>query len=81
MKSPRLTRSRPSPSARVRLACALIGWILVLTLMPLAAHHLGGWLLVLAPVIGAYFVSWIGMLRHELWHGYVEGVDNRRFYR
>ncbi len=81
MKSPHLTRSRPTPSARARMACALIGWILVLTLMPLAAHLLGGWLLVLAPVIGAYFVSWIGMLRHELWHGYVEGVDNRRFYR
>lgn len=74
-------RTHPVPSARIRLACALVGWPLVLTLVPLAAHHFGVWLLLLAPVVGAYFVSWIGMLRHELWHGYVEGVDNRFFYR
>lgn len=73
--------SGPVPSARIRLACALVGWLLILTLLPLAAHRFGGWPLLLAPLLGAYFVSWIGMLRHELWHGYVEGVDNRFFYR
>jgi fatty acid desaturase len=81
MNSSRHPRPRPTPSARGRLAFALIGWLLVLTLLPLAAHRLGAWLLVLAPVVGAYFVSWLGMLRHELWHGYVDGIDNRFFYR
>jgi fatty acid desaturase len=74
-------RSRPIPSARARWACAIAGWILVLTLLPLVASRVGWWLLVLAPVVGAYFVSWLGMLRHELWHGYVEGLNNRFFYR
>ena len=81
MNSPRPHRPCPTPSARARLACALVGWALVLALLPLAAHRCGGWVLLLAPLVGAYFVSWIGMLRHELWHGYVDGVDNRFWYR
>ncbi|MBL9139448.1 MAG: fatty acid desaturase [Verrucomicrobiales bacterium] len=81
MKSPHPNPYRPTPSARVRWVSALAGWILVLTLPPLLAHRAGWWLLVLSPVIGAYFVSWLGMLRHELWHGYVDGLNNRLFYR
>lgn len=68
-------------SARTRLVCALVGWIALLSLVPLLVRSVGGWVLLASPILGAYFVSWLGMLRHELWHGYIDGVDNRRFFR
>jgi len=68
-------------SARARLGIALLGWLIALVGIPLLAHRHGAWILLAAPWVGAYFVSWLGMLRHELWHGYVKGINNRRFFR
>ncbi|GEM_PF-934782 len=31
--------------------------------------------------VGTYLVSWMGYMRHELWHNYFPGVNNQFFFR
>ena len=67
--------------ARVSSLVAVMAlWIAYLIATPLAWTRYGPVALLLAPTVGVFLYTWLGYLRHELWHDYFPRIHNPTWF-
>ena len=69
-----------SATLRPSLYFVVGSWVAYLLLLPRLVMGFGWPALALIPTLGAFLLSWLGYYRHELWHSYVAGVNNPRWF-
>ncbi|HVH45113.1 MAG TPA: fatty acid desaturase [Labilithrix sp.] len=55
-------------------------WPALLVAAPLAVHRFGWWTLAVSIPMGVYFVMWIGLLRHEVFHRNFSRLPSRKTF-